>query len=202
MLYQDVLNSGEPDAVYEFFWYNFKSSVVNFAHAASCDSIKKFSSEVPVLSKKLNQLKSLKRYDDIIMEINIFLKNFLWSAIESTTETNEYYYHINIANTNLKRWLNLPKVNDNKPDELVALKVIYSINGPVQVNHMVPSSVDPFEIEPVISSIVRYAYSYKLEKVLTKLTQEPVTQKIVVKTLRSLGLNVPDSIRNLAKILK
>jgi hypothetical protein len=67
---------------------------------------------------------------------------------------------------------------------------------------MVPSSVNPFEIEPVITSIVRYAYSYKLEKVLTTLTQEPVTQKIVVKTLRSLGLNVPDSIRNLSKILK
>jgi hypothetical protein len=202
MLYEEILNSGEQDAVYEFFWYNFKSSVVNFAQASQLDSIKRFAREVPVLSKKLNDLKSHKRYDDIIDEINIFLRNFLWSAIESNADSNEYSYHLNIANSNLKRWLNLPKIKDDKPEELVALKAIYSIHGPVLVNTMVPSSVNPFEIEPVITSIVRYAYSYKLEKVLTTLTQEPVTQKIVVKTLRSLGLNVPDSIRNLSKILK
>ena len=57
-------------------------------------------------------------------ELNtFFLRNFLWSAIESKADSNEYSYHINIANTNLKRWLNLPKIKDDKPEELVALKI-------------------------------------------------------------------------------
>jgi hypothetical protein len=64
-----------------------------------------------------------------------------------------------------------------------------------------------FDREHIIASMTRFCYRRVhegtwQEAVLTRLTKEPATQAIAVKTLQGLGLNVPDSIRNLAKFLR
>jgi hypothetical protein len=207
MLYQDVLNSGEPDAVYECFWYNFKSSVHNFA--AADNKMDVIAQRVPAVSKRLNELKADKRYDDIIAEIDLFLTDFLWTAIGTLASPGGHDYHMNIANTNIKRWLSLPKNKEDPPPDIVALKIIYAVIASklghtteiLQMLLNIRGVADkPFILENVIASITRYCYSHHIELVLNKLTQESVTQAVVVRTLRSLGLTVPDSIRDCSKI--
>ena len=202
MLYQEVLNSGEPDAVYEFFWYNFKASVTNFTSANTDVKAK-----VPVVSQRLNRLKAEKKYDDIIVEINTFLVDFLWSSVSILDSE----YHLDIASTNIKRWLNLPKIKEEPPADISTLKVIYSIvlkHKEPEVKQMLMNARGQFDRDRIVSHITRYCYrrttnegcSWALN-ILTKLTQEPVTQPIVVKTLRSLNVNVPDTIRSCAKLI-
>ena len=202
MLYQEVLNSGEPDAVYEFFWYNFKASVTNFT-AVNAD----VKAKVPIVSQRLNMLKAEKKYDDIITEINTFLVDFLWSSVSIPDSV----YHLDIASTNIKRWLNLPKVKEDPPADISTLKVIYSIilkHTEPEVKQMLMNAKGPFDRERIASHITKYCYRRATNEgcawaltILTKLTQDSVTQPIVVRTLRSLNVNVPDTIRNCSKLM-
>jgi hypothetical protein len=201
MLYDEILHSGEPDAVYEFFWYNFKSSVSNFAEA--CPVLKQLAAAVPGVSAQLNDLKAQKKYDEIVSNINIFLKDFLWSAL--LTLAKEKIYFLKIASTNVKRWLNLLKIQEHPPPDLVGLKIFYSLiisrTDLLQIfMNIRGESSKTFDLEQVIGGITLYSYRHREAGLLNKLTQEPETQAVVVKTLRGLNLHVPENIRNFSHI--
>jgi hypothetical protein len=184
-----------PDAVYEIFWYMFKDSVNNFY--TQCASIDRpMVNELQHVSSKLNQLKSDKQYKVIISEITTFLIKFGWDAL-LYVQHPKYSYHSLIAAKNIKRWLELPEIEETIP--LALLHVL--LKSPY-----LPDLVECVRKteQPDIMAVTRatyYAYKHKLATFLSRLTFSEMLQHHVVIALRSAGVEVPANIKDGQKIL-
>jgi hypothetical protein len=204
MLYADILTSGEPDAVYEFFWLMFKDSVKNFSSSVyGCTQLTEISGEVPVISGRLNNLQKDKKYNDIISEIDEFLTKFAWTSL-LTVDDPCFSYHINILNTNINRWINLPGIKETP--QSAALHVILALSKNSSQYDLVkyargpPES--PFDVKKVVSRITKFSLRKDRPTALTRLTGHPVLQPLVVDVLQDIGIDAPVTIRDGQKIIK
>lgn len=141
--YSFIYDKNLPDKTTEFFWYIFKESVINAINYirlnTNNNSLRKINNIVnnifdnDILEQKeslgnkldfiltnlkeksdlLNRLQKEEKYDEIIIEIESYIK---WiSRMLFLPHTN--YYHFNIFLTNLKRWYKWIKIttsNDSK----------------------------------------------------------------------------------------
>lgn len=96
-----IIKQNHPDKEYEFFWYGFKESIINFINASH--NIKYSHQILEYLDKKSNALNILKEkgnYEIIKYEIEHFI---VWIA-KCLYLINYDDYHFSIYLTNLKRW--------------------------------------------------------------------------------------------------
>jgi hypothetical protein len=203
MLYDDILTSGEPDAVYEFFWLMFKDSVRNFSSSvSSCTQLTQISDEVPVISGRLNNLQKDKKYNVIISEIDSFLVKFAWTSL-LTVDDSCFSYHINILNTNINRWINLPGIKETP--QSAALHVILALSKNSSQYDLVKYArgphESPFDVKKVVSRITKFSLRKDRPTALTRLTGHAVLQPLVVEVLQAIGLDAPATIRDGHKII-
>ncbi len=176
MDYSDILNSGDDDATYEHFWYNFKDSVINISRLNS-ELFLNILENVDKTSKELNFYKKQGKINNIIIEIENFLSQFLWTSLHLfQKDTGEY--HLNIAHTNIKRWSSLLNTGTRAPFKV--LKLIYSIislkkhnfEDIFQLENLISKiiSVETFERENIIEIIVLHAVKLKCASIFNKLT--------------------------------
>ncbi len=193
------------DAEYESFWYNFKDSVLNFSRASPSPLYDHILGRLPLVSSSLNALQKEKRYDEIITIIETFLTDFLWISLKNPGNSS-YPYHLNIANTNLKRWTALPNTSKSRAFNLV--KIICSIacnKNPHPDTFGLISAIENLGVPEVdfvriITVIVSYAYKHKMSTVLTRLMSDDECQRYTVAVLHKMNIMVPEHIRNGAKI--
>lgn len=92
MMYEDILQTSNPDKNVEFFWYTFKDSIQDFLN----EQEKK---EVNDLSKKLNTLQAEKKYEEIERYIKLHLEDIGYKIM-----AKDNAYKASHLMTNLKRW--------------------------------------------------------------------------------------------------
>lgn len=107
--HKDILLRNDPDSGYEYFWMNFKSSVINIAKFTSNSPLVCLGLEVQPVTDRLNQYKAEGKYDQIGKEIQHFLKRFFWHIL------SESEYYVAIASTNFNRWLKYCKLRRELP---------------------------------------------------------------------------------------
>jgi hypothetical protein len=207
MLYAEVLTSGDPDAVYEFFWLMFKGSVTNFTAVLNEDRAKvlfELEREIPVVSNRLNILKKEHKYSIIIEEIEAFLVKFAWSALLMIDDEN-FSYHINIVNTNINRWMNLPGIiKENETFALlhVLLGLTKTKSQYDLLKYVRGSEPEEFNVKKIVSRMTKFSLLKDRPTALTRLTSHVTLQPIVVEILKNIGLtDTPASIRDGQKIM-
>ena len=208
MLYSDVLTSGDPDAVYEFFWLMFKGSVTNFTSvllsgSTATDALRELEKQIPVVSMKLNKLKKDQRYNMIIEEIEEFLIKFAWNSL-LVIDDPSFSYHINIVNTNINRWLNLPGIKEN--DKFALLHVLLGLTKtPGQydlIKYARGKGENELDVTKSVTRATKFALKMNRPTALTRLTSHVTLQPIVVDALHSIGLtDAPATIRDGQKIV-
>ena len=92
------LNKNDPDYMIELFWYGFKNSMINFYN-----SIKLTVNHIDKWSENLNELKKLKKYQDIEINVREYITKYSFDLIKYSTST----HHDEILSTNIKRWNNI-----------------------------------------------------------------------------------------------
>lgn len=173
--YSDVLLRDYPDAGYEYFWLNFKDSVSNITrHGGTACTPKTvaLSREVPVLTNKLNNLQALGQYDQIGVEIQRFLKIFLHCVFKESD------YHINIARTNLKRWLKYCQYRRDVPKDGVApmdplddpeMKYLYFLHQLYGLDRGAPVvEVVDLQESDALDHLLQWAYTNRCHSALNK----------------------------------
>lgn len=117
--YKHIFYKNLPDRNTEFFWYNFKESIINTLHSLPSEtknSLKKYDiiDNLYKLSNNLNQLQNNGEYNNINNKIEDYIRDI--ARILFLPHSN--YYHFNIFLTNLKRWdtwvLELPDKKKHK----------------------------------------------------------------------------------------
>jgi len=197
MIYQEILDSGDPDAVYEHFWYNFKDSVSNFGQ------IHPIIETLPIegVSNQLNVFKSTQDYKHIIEKISSFLVEYLWTCLSSDS-----VYHLNINYTNLRRWLDLPNTQESHDCllDLQLLKVIYSLIPKIGITFIKEFDLEEGAgayAENIIKNLASRAYLLKNSLILSRLTEHDLIRPYVICMLYQMGIKVPHTIKNGSKIL-
>ncbi len=106
--FKNIYYKNLPDKNTEFFWYNFKESILNLLNLLQNNNLKlKYSTKwndimnhLTETSNLLNKLQKEEKYDQIILVIQKYI--FIIARVLFIPYTN--YYHFNIFITNLKRW--------------------------------------------------------------------------------------------------
>ena len=190
------------DEAYESFWYGFKNSVINFNHESPSALYEPIIKRISIVSNELNALQKQERYDDIIRMIETFLTDFLWVSLKKPYDSTDLY-HLNIAKTNLKRWIALPNTANDRLFNLV--KIICNIAcckkpHPDTFTLLHDIMQRDLDFVPIITAMTMYAYNHNMSTVFTQLLSDPECQKYTVAVLYKMGIVVPEHIRNGAKI--
>ena len=202
----EILNSGDIDAVYEYFWYNFKDSVVNISKLNE-DIFTYTLSKIKDVSETLNIYKKTKDVSKIIFEIENFLTDFLWTTLNAYNDKDKaerLTYHINIAYTNVKRWQALNETSKTNAFKLLAL--IYSILTSDAVEKasltlLIEKIIKGvFQRERIFILVVEHAYSLKSSAIFNKLLKED--SRLTVEILHKMNIIVPFGIKNGCKIIQ
>ena len=75
--YKEIYYKNEPDNATEFFWYGFKKSIINLINIVYKDNNHTSSLLLTDLDEKcnlFNQLQSLKKYQEINLEIEKYMR--------------------------------------------------------------------------------------------------------------------------------
>ena len=211
MDYSKILNSGDPDAAHEYFWYNFKDSVINIS-VLNHTLFTKIVEDIDKVSKELNYFKNQKRFNTIIIEIENFLSQFLWTSL-NLFDTANAEYHLNIANTNIKRWSALLNTGHSNPFKV--LKLIYSIltltfkkhtdTDSLNLKSLVKDIINEdfvFDRERILRLIVLHAYNLRSVAMFNKLTMIKEDQITTISILQSMNVNLPKHIKDGLKIVE
>ena len=95
------LNKNDPDYMIELFWYGFKNSMINFYNLIGKGAF--YSSTINNWSENLNELKKLKKYQDIEKYVRDYITKYSFDLIKYSKST----HHDEILSTNIKRWNNI-----------------------------------------------------------------------------------------------
>jgi hypothetical protein len=95
--FKDVLKTNSPDKEIEYFWLNFKDTLINNIQLKNYEIIDL--SLLDKWSKNLNKLKEEKNFKEIETEVYHYLIIIAWKHI---INYKQYYY--SILMTNIKRW--------------------------------------------------------------------------------------------------
>ena len=219
--HSQVLLNNEPDCGYEYFWLNFKDSVIN---ASLCvlpkeisESLKDLSTQIPVLTDKLNDLQKKREYNEIFNHINRFLKRYFWLILA------EGEYHSSIATTNFKRWIKLCELRSLNPvpgfkhhdpldesDSFLNMKFIYFLHkcctNRMTTSYRIKQSVLAVirnEIEPcqIFSELFKEAVNCKSYSIVNKYL-ELYPRESVSLFKDNYNIDIPFGVKNSNKILK
>jgi len=117
--YKHIYYKNLPDKNIEFFWYNFKESIINILYNLDQETKNLLKNhdiigDLYKLSNNLNQLQKEGEYNTIQNKIEYYIRDI--SRILFLPHSN--IYHFNIFLTNLKRWdtwvLELPDKKKHK----------------------------------------------------------------------------------------
>ncbi len=104
--FKNIYYKDLPDKNVEFFWYNFKESILNLLNKIKNENLRYSTKWDDIMnhlnetSNQLNKLQIEEKYDEIISVIQNYI--YLMARVLFIPYTN--YYHFNIFITNLKRW--------------------------------------------------------------------------------------------------
>lgn len=201
-----VLNSGDIDAVYEHFWYNFKDSVFNISKL-NVDTFIYIISKIKTVSDVLNTHKRQGDISKIVSTIENFLTDFLWTGLHAYNDKDPAAaldYHINIAYTNVKRWQAVKEAGKTNGFRLLSL--IYSIitNESLEKSslHLLIDKVirGPFQRDRIFTIIIEHAYNLKSSAIFNKVLKQDA--KLTVEILHKMNIIVPFGIKNGCKIIQ
>lgn len=165
------LNTNDPDFHIEEFWYGFKQSMINFYV-----SIGQPYDMVTRLSHQLNELKRLKKYDEIELNIRECMSIYSFSLAKYT----KTIYYDEILLTNIKRWNKISnRFNFNQSKEHNKIFLIFLIYFELKKDtnaHEFLSNLDP--IDELIkmnnfSEIIIFAVQNDKTKILELLKELP-----------------------------
>lgn len=202
MSYTEILLSGDPDAGYHYFWMNFKSSVTNVAGPSKNPELRALGVEIKEISDRLNSLKDLAKFSQIGLEIQQFLKEFLWHVL------SEDNYHISIAYTNLKRWIryneipipNEPGLHPLDDPDLYYLHFLHRLDP--SYSRLVYRHGSVYRSSSLgLTMILRIAVTDRSAKIMNNLLE--YYPEWTVKNVQSeYNVRLPTSIRNGVKAIK
>lgn len=110
-----IKESQNPDKHYEHFWISFKNSVRDVLP-------NELKTKIDTTSAYLNDLQKVKKYDDIIKEINSFLMLHANEIIVYTFLNGD---RLHLMRTNIRRWEKIdPKFKLNSIEFHIAISVI------------------------------------------------------------------------------
>jgi len=101
--YKEIYYKNEPDNATEFFWYGFKKSIINLINIVYKDNNHTSSLLLTDLDEKcnlFNQLQSLKKYQEINLEIEKYMRWLARHLFLSHADDQSFSIFI----TNMKRW--------------------------------------------------------------------------------------------------
>lgn len=212
MSYEHILNSGDIDAKFEYFWYMFKSSVASFAQKYPQDTeFKRLTTETFAVSDRLNQLKIEGKYDEIIDTIELFLEDYFWSCLR-VADTK---YHIDICYTNIKRWININRILDNRvvkdvSIEMHVLRVTYDaldkdtigITADIKEFHQIFPDGLRGHLRSIVDTLINYAIINRFPPILNKMCEHYVLKRQLIEYVKCIyGIDLPKQITNGQKIL-
>ena len=115
------LNKNDPDYIIELFWYGFKNSMINFYNSINMITA---INHINKWSENLNELKKLKKYQDIENYVREYITKYSFDLIKYSTAT----HHDEILSTNIKRWNNISSMfnfNSNVYSKILQIFIIY-----------------------------------------------------------------------------
>jgi len=111
--YAYILETNNKDKNIEYFWFGFKTSIVNFIIFSNNQKYLHFIKYINEKSYQMNNLQQQAKFNQIETEIKKIMIKYGFYLLKSLN-----FYHLSIYNTNIKRW-NIVCQEANKLDLVV-----------------------------------------------------------------------------------